>query len=508
MIATTQFEETDARRAFPCFDEPDRKAVFSVTLDAPAGMLALSNGAEVCVERARERRPAGALRRHDRRCRPTSSRSSSARSRRPSRSTSDGVAAARRPRARARRTSSSRRSTPRRTRSRFFRDYFALPYPGDKVDLVALPDFAAGAMENLGCITFREAILLADPGQRRRRELERLAEVVEHELAHMWFGDLVTMRWWNGIWLNEAFATFMALRCLDDYRPEWDVFTGFARSRAAAFAVDGLHATRPIEYPVRRPDEAAAMFDVLTYEKGASVLWMLEQLPRRGPLPRRRAPVPRRAPPRQHRDARPVDALQAASLDDPTASDPSGGVPAGEIMDTWIFQGGHPLVTVAPAPGGPGAVGGGEAATGTGTGTGVAAGAAVTLDQEPFSYLPEADFERLAVVERSAIGPSWLVPVLLRAGGDPSATLPVVARHPGRGRARAAGRAGGRQRRRLGLLPPALRPAAAGRAARLPRRAAPARALRRRLRHLGDGARRQGAVALVHRGRRRARRRA
>ena len=131
-------------------------------------------------------------------------------------------------------------------------------------------------MENLGCVTFREAILLARPRQQRPdRASERLAEVVEHEIAHMWFGDLVTMKWWNGIWLNEAFATFMSLLCLDDYRPEWQTFVGFSRSKSAALGVDALHATRPVEFPVHHPDEAAAMFDVLTYEKGASVLWML-----------------------------------------------------------------------------------------------------------------------------------------------------------------------------------------------------------------------------------------
>ena len=113
---------------------------------------------------------------------------------------------------------------------RFFGGYFDIPYPGDKLDLVAIPDFAAGAMENLGCVTFREAILLADPENSSRSELERLAEVVEHEIAHMWFGDLVTMKWWNGIWLNEAFATYMDA-VQDDYRPEWQTFVGFSRGK-------------------------------------------------------------------------------------------------------------------------------------------------------------------------------------------------------------------------------------------------------------------------------------
>ncbi len=140
---------------------------------------------------------------------------------------------------------------------RFFTDYFGIPYPADKLDLVAIPDFAFGAMENLGCVTFRESVLLVDPGQAARVELERVADVVCHEIAHMWFGDLVTMKWWNGIWLNEAFATFMEVLAVDAFRPEWQRWVSFGVEREAAMAVDGLHATRPVEFPVGRPEEAA-----------------------------------------------------------------------------------------------------------------------------------------------------------------------------------------------------------------------------------------------------------
>ena len=160
---------------------------------------------------------------------------------------------------------------------RFFADYFGIPYPADKLDLVAIPDFAFGAMENLGCVTFRESVLLVDPAQSARVELERVADVVCHEIAHMWFGDLVTMRWWNGIWLNEAFATFMEVLAVDAFRPEWQRWVSFGVEREAALAVDGLHATRPVEFPVGRPEEAQGMFDVLTYQKGGGVLRMLEQ---------------------------------------------------------------------------------------------------------------------------------------------------------------------------------------------------------------------------------------
>ena len=113
----------------------------------------------------------------------------------------------------------ARRRAP--SRLDFFERYYGMPYPGDKLDLLAIPDFAAGAMENLGAITFRETALLVDEAAASHTELERIADVVAHEVAHMWFGDLVTMMWWNGIWLNEAFATFMEMLAVDAWKPEW-----------------------------------------------------------------------------------------------------------------------------------------------------------------------------------------------------------------------------------------------------------------------------------------------
>src|SRR5580704_16433357 len=330
-IATTQMESTDARRAFPCWDEPDRKAVFEVTLVVADGLAAFSNSPVVDEEPADDGR---------RRVRfaPTMKMSTYlvAFVVGPLEATApvdvDGVPV----RViyvpgKAHLTAPALECAAHALR--FFTEYFGIGYPGDKLDLVAIPDFAAGAMENLGCVTFREAILLADPESSSRSELERLAEVVEHEIAHMWFGDLVTMKWWNGIWLNEAFATFMALCCLDDYRPDWQTFVGFSRDKGAALAIDGLHATRPIEFPVHHPDEAAAMFDVLTYEKGASVLWMLEQYLGRD---RFRDGVRRYLKAHANSNTETTDLWDAIEQS-------ADGEPVRELMDTWIFQGGYPL---------------------------------------------------------------------------------------------------------------------------------------------------------------------
>jgi puromycin-sensitive aminopeptidase len=332
-IATTHFEATDARRTFPCWDEPDLKAVFGVTLVVPEGLTAMSNGPEI------ERR-----------------------------SLPDGLVEVRfadsmvmstylvafvvgplvlTDEADARGVPSRVASVPGKTHLarfaqevsvfclNFFADYYDIPYPDAKVDHVALPDFAQGAMENLGCITYRETLLLVDPSTATQEELLDVAETIAHELAHMWFGDLVTMRWWNGIWLNEAFATFMSYLAVDAFRPEWKVWETFARTRTAAFDVDSLVGTRPIEFPVHSPDDASGMFDTLTYTKGGAVLRMLQQW--LGP-DRFRDGIRRYL--REHAYGNTEthdlwDALEAET-----------GEPVRRIMDAWIFQKGYPAISV------------------------------------------------------------------------------------------------------------------------------------------------------------------
>ncbi len=329
------------RRAFPCFDEPEFKARFGVTLVVPDDALAVSNAAEA----SREPTDDGLVRItfHD------TVRMSTyllAMVVGPLDATEEVMVPGR------------ERNIPLRVIHRrgqsalcafalevaqaalqFFEEYYDLPYPGDKVDLVAVPDFAFGAMENLGCITFRDVLLLVDPSTATPQELQRVADVINHELAHMWFGDLVTMKWWNGIWLNEAFATFMEVSATDDFRPEWDVWTTFGLARAAAFDTDSLLSTRPIEYEVRTAADAEAMFDILTYEKGCSVVRMLEQY----------------LGPRHFRDGiREYLRLNAWGNTDTTdlwdALEDATGEPVRRVMDEWIFRGGHPLVTVECTP--------------------------------------------------------------------------------------------------------------------------------------------------------------
>jgi puromycin-sensitive aminopeptidase len=368
VIAATQFEATDARRGFPCWDEPALKAAFRVTLVVPEQLAAISNTRVISET-------------------PTGSGKKTVVFADTIRMSTYLVAFV---------VGELEATAPvmvgptplrvwcvpgKRHLARFalevgafaldfFERYYGMPYPGDKLDMLAIPDFAAGAMENLGAITYRETALLVDETAASHAERERVADVVAHEIAHMWFGDLVTMLWWNGIWLNEAFATFMELLAVDAWKPEWKRWTTFGVSRAAAMGVDGLQNTRPIEFEVRAPRDCEAMFDLLTYEKGGSVLRMLEQH-LGGEVFRDGV----RLYLERHRlgNAETTDLWKA--LGD------AARLPIPEVMNGWIFRPGYPLVIVEPEGGG------------------------VKLSQRRFTYLP-AD----------GVAPErWQIPVRLRA---------------------------------------------------------------------------------------------
>jgi len=330
-IAVTQFESTDARRAFPCWDEPDLKATFSVSVVADEALAVLSNAGELQSE------PAGNGKRRTR-FKDTIKMSTYL------------VAVAIGPfvvgdphnveglplrivcvPGREELTSFAERAAAHALS--FLSGYFAMPYPGDKLDHIGIPDFAAGAMENLGLVTYRETALLVreDAAQIER---QRVASVISHETSHMWFGDLVTMKWWEGIWLNEAFATFMELQTVDAFEPRWEVWTSFGADRLAALTTDSLRASRPIEYPVGRPEEADDMFDTITYDKGCSVLRMIERY--LGDEAFRKG---LRTYLGRHQFA------NTATTDLWDALEEASGEPVRAAMGSWVGQAGHPLVT-------------------------------------------------------------------------------------------------------------------------------------------------------------------
>jgi len=352
-VAATQFEATDARRAFPCWDEPALKASFKVSLVIDDKLTAISNTALESERRVGNDRKELNFKETIRM------------------STylvaivvgefeaTDAVDVDGTPlrvvHVPGKRALTSWGRDIGAFSLKFFADYYGVRYPGDKLDLIAIPDFASGAMENLGAITFRETALLVDEKTASRSELERVADVVSHENAHMWFGDLVTMKWWNGLWLNEAFATFMEMLAVDAWKPQWQRWVSFSVSRASAMAIDALHSTRPIEYTVRAASEAGGMFDILTYEKGAAVLRMLEQYLGADEFRKGIALYLRK---HQYANAETTDLWDAL--------EESSGQPVRKLMDSWIFQPGFPVVSVKPASNGRGLI----------------------LSQRRFTYLP------------------------------------------------------------------------------------------------------------------------
>ena len=382
-LAATQFEATDARRAFPCWDEPDFKAVFSTTLVIDPALSAVSNSAVLSETQERGQK---VVRFVDTMKMSTYLVAFVIGRIEASAPTAVGKTTLRLWTVPGKKHLTGFGQDIATASLQFFERYYGIPYPGDKLDLLAIPDFASGAMENLGAITFRETALLVDPHSATHGELERVADVVAHENAHMWFGDLVTMSWWNGLWLNEAFATFMEMLAVDAWKPEWKRWNTFGVSRAAALSVDGLHSTRPIEYPVRAPKDAEAMFDVLTYEKGASVLRMLEQ---------HIGPTVFRDGIREYLLTHAYGNADTKDLWISLGRAARQGVP--DLMDGWIFQPGYPVLTAE-----------------------LTERMELVLTQQRFTYLP------------NPTAGYWQVPVQLRIQtGDKTDTRRLLLRSPG-----------------------------------------------------------------------------
>jgi len=275
VLISTQFEPTDARKAFPCIDHPSYKAKFNLTLIIDSNLQAISNMPIYKESKLNdsdtkiifEETPImstyllffaiGKIK-----CKEIK--------------TKNNITI----RVWATNNQEKYADFALETSEKlltYFESYFGTNYPLPKLDHIAIPDFAAGAMENWGCISYRENALLVDPEKSSIQTKQLVAAIIAHEMAHMWFGDLVTMKWWNDLWLNESFASWMGDKAVSKIHPEWDVWTKFILDDTnRAFELDALDSSHPIEQEVTNPDEIGQLFDAISYSKGASLIRMLE----------------------------------------------------------------------------------------------------------------------------------------------------------------------------------------------------------------------------------------
>ncbi|RWS23543.1 Puromycin-sensitive aminopeptidase-like protein, partial [Leptotrombidium deliense] len=380
--ATTQFESTYARQAFPCWDEPAIKARFNVTLVVPKDRVALSNmnviGEEDDIDPSRKvvkfaTTPimstyllAFIVGEYDF-IEDVTENGVKIRAYTPVGKTEQGKFA----------LSVAVRSLP------FYEKYFNIPYPLPKMDLIAIADFEAGAMENWGLVTFRETCVLFDEKNTSTSRKQWIALVVAHELAHQWFGNLVTMDWWTHLWLNEGFAKFSEYLCVDKLYPEFNIWMQFVPqiTLTGALVSDALHNSHPIEVPVGHPSEVSEIFDTISYHKGASIIRMLYEYIGDECFSKGLSLYLKR-----HSYKNAVTEDLWAALEEVSKK------PIGKIMSTWTKQKGFPVISVNSRQEGNNRI--------------------LTLSQEKFCSNGKLSEEDKQVL--------WMVPISISTQSDPS----------------------------------------------------------------------------------------
>ena len=331
-LATSQFEAADARRAFPCWDEPEAKATFDISIIADNKFTAISNMP------VKSKKKIGSKTIYQFAQTPIVSTYLIYLAVGEFEYLSGNVGKIQ-----------IRVITTKGNKSKgkfslnlgkklltSYEKYFGIKYPLPKLDLIAVPDFAAGAMENWGAITFRETILLYDPKTSSTRTKQFIAEVISHEIAHQWFGNLVTMKWWNDLWLNESFATFMATKFVDQFYPEWDLWNQFVDDAMnTAMGLDSLKTTHPIDVKVNSPAEIREIFDAISYDKGGCILRMLESYVGE---PNFRKGLKKYLSDFKYKNAKGQDLWDAIGK--------ASKMPVSSMINTWLKQPGFPLVEI------------------------------------------------------------------------------------------------------------------------------------------------------------------
>jgi len=331
-LATTQFEAADARRAFPCWDEPEAKATYDISIIAENKFTAISN-----MPVKTKKKIGNKTTYHFQKTPLVSTYLIYL-----------GVGEFEYLTGRSGKIQIRVVTTKGNTsKGKFslelgkklltsYEKYFGIKFPLPKLDLIAVPDFAAGAMENWGAITFRETILLYDPKISSTRTKQFIAEVISHEIAHMWFGNLVTMKWWNDLWLNESFATFMATKFVDKFYPEWDLWNQFVEDAMnVAMGLDSLKTTHPIDVDVKSPAEIREIFDAISYDKGGCVLRMLENYVGE---PNFQKGLKKYLSNFKYKNAKGQDLWDAIGK--------ASKMPVTSMINTWLKQPGFPLVEI------------------------------------------------------------------------------------------------------------------------------------------------------------------
>jgi len=377
LMLGTQFEPTDARRVFPCWDEPVYRASYDITLVVPEKLMAVSN-----MPIARERVTGGGLKEVVFNRTPAMSSylvALYAGEFEAVEGEQDGV------QLRILCTEGKRASAVYALEATkrilaYYNEYFGIRYPLPKLDQIAVPNAFAtfGAMENWGCITYIDTALLYDPVAGSPAGRQRVFEVIAHEMAHQWFGNLVTMAWWDNLWLNEGFASWMGTKCSDTLNPDWQLWLRAAESKEGALALDARRSTHPIQRPIANESQANDAFDTISYRKGQGFLRMIESY---------LGETTFRAGLRVYIDRHKF--LNSTTADLWAALGEASGKPVVALAAAWTEQPGFPVISVSTASD--------------------ASGRALRLEQARFS-----------VNDPAAAPLMWQVPVMLANTASPT----------------------------------------------------------------------------------------